>query len=304
MRRGLLAMALLLSLLCAACSSGGGEVAVEEDGCTLWYPLSPKVEDELWLIPGKEEGSGAALGEEYRSVSLEEAGVEGLMALLLAGPEEGELYDPFPEGTSLKSWRQEEDLVFLDLSEAYGGLSGVDLSLADGCILLTLCQLPKVERVYLTVEGRPRPFRDQVLSREDLLLSNGNGSERQVELRLWFPGGEGLAAEERVVTLAPGDREDIAALLALLAGPESGELEAVCPEGTTLLSLTCREGCYTVDLSRSWLEEPGEEDPQRLWAVADTLAELEPGCSVLFRVEGQALGSYGGLDLTRPLKSE
>lgn len=302
MRKGLLAAALLLSLLCAACSSGGGEKTVEE-GCTLWYPLAPTAEDDLWLIPGKEEGSGAALGEEYRPVSVEEAGVEGLMALLLAGPEDAKLYDPFPEGTGLKSWRQEEDLVFLDLSEAYGGLSGVDLSLADGCIVLTLCQLPGVERVYLTVEGRLRPFRDQVLSREDLLLSNGNGSERQAELRLWFPRGEGLAAEERMVTLAPGDREDIAALLALLAGPESGELEGICPEGTTLLSLSCREGCYTVDLSRSWLEEP-EEDPRRLWAVVDTLAELEPGCTVLFQVEGQALEAYGGLDLTRALESE
>ena len=60
----------------------------------------------------------------------------------------------------------------IDLSEAYGGLSGADLTLADGCIVLTLCQLSEVERVYLTVEGRPRPFRDQLLSAADFLLEN------------------------------------------------------------------------------------------------------------------------------------
>lgn len=60
----------------------------------------------------------------------------------------------------------------VDLSEAYSGLAGVELSLADGCIVLTLCQLEGVEEVYITVEGRPRPFRDQVYTREDFMENN------------------------------------------------------------------------------------------------------------------------------------
>ena len=61
----------------------------------------------------------------------------------------------------------------MDLSEGYNGLSGIDLTLADSCIVLTLTQLEEVDRVYLTVEGEQRPFRDSVLTAADFVLDNG-----------------------------------------------------------------------------------------------------------------------------------
>lgn len=57
------------------------------------------------------------------------------------------------------SWEVEEGRLHLDLSEQYGGLSGVDLTVADACLTLTLCQVEGVESVYVTVEGREIPYR-------------------------------------------------------------------------------------------------------------------------------------------------
>lgn len=164
MRRRLLPLALVLALLCAACTPPGGEKTPAEGEAEVWFPTQ---------VNGD---TGSALEREYRSLPEEEP-IGALLSLLLAGPEDPALTGAFPQGTEVRSWRLEGETALVDLSEAYGGLSGADLTLADGCIVLTLCQLPEVERVYLTVEGRPRPFRDQMLQASDFLLENGEGEE-------------------------------------------------------------------------------------------------------------------------------
>ena len=160
MKKRLLVLGLMLVFLCAACAPGAGKDGPAEG------------EAEVWFLAQKNGDTGSALAQEYRSLP-EEDRIEALLILLFAGPEDPELTSPFPQGTLLKSWRLEGETAMVDLSEAYGGLSGADLTLADGCIVLTLCQLPEVKRVYLTGEGRPRPFRDQLLSAADFLLKNG-----------------------------------------------------------------------------------------------------------------------------------
>ena len=157
MSRRIAALLLLLGLLCAPCAGGTGE----KEGRYSAYFLN-----------AQGRGDDAALGWESRETPEGAGEVEGLMALLLGGPVSDELRSPFPQGTLLRGCGVTDGVASVDLSEAYEGLSGVGLTLADGCIVLTLCQLEGVESVYLTVEGHPRPFRDQVLSPRDFLLDN------------------------------------------------------------------------------------------------------------------------------------
>jgi germination protein M len=288
----LLPLLLALALLCTACGGGRSARRTTQSQYAVYF-----LSDTDTAQTGE-----TALGLEYRTLPQGKGGVAGLMSLLLSGPETMGLRSPFPQGLTLRSWRIEDGLVTLDLSEAYGGLSGVELSLADGCIVLTLCQLESVERVYLTVEGRPRPFRDRVYTPSDFLLDNGSDGPAEAQAELWFLQGDGLAAEERTLSLAVGDQVAVAALQALLEGPESVELSPVAPAETQLLSLTEQDNLFTVDLSAQWLE--GEEDPNRLWAMVRTLTALEPEAKVLFQVEGQSLEHFGGLDLTEPLTLE
>lgn len=289
MRRRLPVLLLLLVVLCAACGVAG-EVFPREtvgEGLTLYY------------LVGEGDPREILLDGEVRDVPGDSAGE--VLSALLAGPESLELRSPFPPGTRVRSCREEGDLAIVDLSEAYGGLSGIGLTLADGCIVLSLCELDHIQRVYLTVEGRPRPFRDQVFTAGDFLLDKGSDQERQQTVRLWFLRGETLDAEERTLSLRMGDQVEIAAIQALLSGPESGELKPICPQGTQLLSLTREGENYVVDLSGGWLE--GEEDPRRLQALAGTLLELDPEGRVVFLVEGQPLEAFGGLDLREPLSA-
>ncbi len=274
MKGRVLALALAAALVCAACG-GRGEQAQGPEG------------DRLYFLQVDQGLEGATVVFEERPDAQDQTTAAGLARLLLSGPEGEGLTSPFPRGTTLRSCRMEDGVALVDLSEAYGGLSGVDLSLADGCMVLTLCQLEEVEAVYLTVEGRPRPFRDQVLTPADFLLPDGTDQEREVEVLLWFPQGEGLGQEERTIQLAPGDQTAIAALQALLDGPESGALGPVGGEGVKLLGVR-REGCvYQVDVSGAWLE--GEDPDQSLSAMVRTLTGIDPGAEVVLLVEGQRL---------------
>lgn len=293
----LMILMLVLALLCAGCGERGhGEVETEE------YPVC--------FVTGEETAEGgdggiaskSVVDWEYHALPPGQRALDGLIRTLLAGPEGEGLASPFPRGTSLRGWRQENGVVTLDLSEAYGGLSGVELTLADACIVLTLCRLEDVEAVYLTVDGRPRPFRDQVLTPADFLLEEGEPGEREVEAALWFPAGEELGREERTLRLAAGDRIEVALLQELFSGPESGELDRACPEGTVLRSLSLDGDRAAVNLSARFLE--GEEVPLRLWAVVQTLEGVIPGVRVRFQVEGLALEEYGGVKLGQGLKVE
>lgn len=154
--RKAIALALALSLLLVGCAGGGGDGERKPGECTLWFAAA--------------HGSpqSAALGSETRTLPTGES----LLPLLFQGPQSEELTSPFPAGTALRGSRVEDGTAYVDLSEAYGGLSGAELTLADACVVLTLCQLDGVDRVYITVEGEPRPYRDQVLSPDDFLLDN------------------------------------------------------------------------------------------------------------------------------------
>ena len=168
MRKRVLWAALALLVLCTACTPNP---AVEPN----------QGDYTLYFVSAENRTDGAALATEGRDLAPDGEEVEGLLALLLSGPESASLRSPFPAGTALRGVSIEEGTAHVDLSEAYGGLSGVDLTLADGCVVLTLCQLEEVEAVYLTVEGRPRPFRDRVYTPADFLLDNTMPEEAQQE---------------------------------------------------------------------------------------------------------------------------
>lgn len=159
------ALALALSLLLAGCGGepGSGEKAPGEYA--------------LWFTAAHGSSQSAALGSEARVLP----DGEDPVTLLLQGPQSEELSSPFPAGTALRGSRVEDGIAYVDLSEAYGGLSGAELTLADACVVLTLCQLDGIDRVYITVEGEPRPYRDQILSPEDFLLDNALGTRTETE---------------------------------------------------------------------------------------------------------------------------
>lgn len=95
-----------------------------------------------------------------------------LILALLNGPENDALSSPFPRGLTLRGCKLEDGHLLVNFSEQYGGLADISLTLADYCLVLTLCQLEGVERVEITVMGNPIPHRShQILTAQEALLA-------------------------------------------------------------------------------------------------------------------------------------
>ena len=153
-----LAALLAALLLLAAC---GGREDREEQDFVLYY-----------LLEGEPVHGSALDWEPYPGEA--DPGPEELLTALLAGPAQEGLVSPFPRGVSLLSWDWDEEepgVLRITLSEQYGALTDISLTLADYCIVLTLSQLEEVEGVEIRSGGHSAGYRShQTLRADEALL--------------------------------------------------------------------------------------------------------------------------------------
>lgn len=284
MRRTLGRLALALAL---ALAFGCAPAREKDRGLVLWFPVDP----ELNMV------SAALDACPYQGT---EHTIPALMSALLAGPpeEELELTSLIPAGTRVLSWSLEEGVASVELSAAYAGLVGVDLTLADCCITLTLAQLPGVEGVRVTVNGGGQSYRDRrVLYPEDMLLAVAEESPAEVTAALYFrrEGGDQLGFELRRFRLSE-DRVPVKEVLdALAAGPEDEGLVPLLPEGLTVRSAWVDQGLCTADLSAALLDLPEGRRALAVSSIAETLRSLDGVEQVQILIEGEPVGPVDGL---------
>lgn len=123
---------------------------------------------QVYFLNQAEDGT-QALRAEGRTLPAQEEVVEELLQALLAGPESENLERTIPSNVVLRGWSLSKGLLTVDFSSRYGSLSGIDLTLADYSVVLTLTQLEEVEAVMITVEGELLTYRDhQRLTPQDV----------------------------------------------------------------------------------------------------------------------------------------
>ncbi len=262
---------------------------------------------QLWFItdPAGGLGSAAAMGTcPYEG----EETVPQLMAALLAGPYMGSgLVSPFPADTRLLGWSQEGDILELDFSGAYGELVGMDLTLADYCITLTMTQLADVEGVRITVNGGGVPYRDrQILYAHDVVFSGAEEEPVELSAALHFrrTGTAELGYELRSFRLTEHESPALVVLEALAEGPQDEGLEPLLPEGVEVYSARVDGGVCHADFSAALLDNiPQAESDRRLLiqSLVDTLCSIDSVESVQIMVEGETVSRYGGVDISQPL---
>lgn len=152
MKRWLL---MLLAVLVLAGAAGCSRIQKEKtDGYALYFTVS-----------GEQEYGAALDTQPYEGA--EPANVDTLLEALLAGPTREDLTSPFPRGVSVVRWELDEEsgTLKLTMSEQYSGLGDISLTLADYCIVLTLCQLEGVEGVEIHSAGYSSNYRSHQLLR-------------------------------------------------------------------------------------------------------------------------------------------
>ena len=120
--------------------------------CACWQKGEPSTEYYLYFLPAASTSYGSALAAqpwEGTGTALNEE----LMQDLLAGPTQEGLRSPFPKGLTLQSMEAEGNTIHITLSEHYSELTDMSQTLADACIVMTLCQLPGIEAVEISTDG-------------------------------------------------------------------------------------------------------------------------------------------------------
>ena len=87
--------------------------------------------------------------EEYRN-DIPEVSLLEILECYLAGPQSSDLTTPFPKGLVILSAEQDGDLLQLVVSMEMTGLSGLELTLACGCLTLTCLALTDAQQVQIT----------------------------------------------------------------------------------------------------------------------------------------------------------
>lgn len=281
-------LALLLSGLLLLLSGCGAAVrqAEEEAGLNFYYSVASDTQ------------SGSAIAPE-QDASVE-SNVPDVMRRLLRGPESLELQRTFPEGTALLTWSLTDGGLTLNLSEAFGSLSGMALTCAEYCIVLTASQLEGVKTVTILVEGKILPGAvSGPLTAEDVVLKGETEDPFTVSSQLYFPlvDHSGLGVEYREFEVESMDLTAQAngVLRQLLQGPQEAEMEPFL-NGTGLLEVTrvAGERCY-VELDSATIVALCADESRfavYLYALVDSLTELEGISSVTFQLDGAEIPGW------------
>lgn len=285
-------LALILAALLLASCAASDEPENQEAGALIYY-----------LAPEDEARGGDRIRSSRELLDLPEdadelAQAQAIVERLLAGPSEVGLLSPLPEGAELLSLEIRDRTAYVDLGEPLRELSGVDLTLADYCLTLSLTELESIRAVVVTAQGRdigqqPKP----VFYERDVLLSDMDDLLQTVEVTLYFLDANGaLVPEKRSLSLYEGQTLAEALVSALLEGPENRELQRAIPEGFSVNYVRVDNGMCYVSLPATSLEQlPEEEQAQRmiLWSLAESLYSIDSIEEIRLLADGEELDMFG-----------
>lgn len=183
----------------------------------------------------------------------------------------------------------------MDMNPVYATLSGVELSMADYCITLTLTQIPEIRSVQTTVNGGLLAYRSsQNFTARDVLISSAEDVVATVEVTLYFCDiNSFLVGEQRMLELYEGDTRAEALVEALSKGPEGGrtDLFSSFPDGFAVQSVWVKDGVCYVNFSSAMLKDLPQELNTVLptQALRDSLRSLENVREVRFLVDGEVV---------------
>ena len=260
---------LLAALLLTACAAEPEQPS--PDDYTLYYAAS------LGMSAGGDAIRGCTVSVADSAAMETQTLAETLLMLLLSEPKDDALRSPFPSGTSLQKLTVAGGRAQVDLSAQYGRLSGIDLSIADACVTLTLTQLRGVYAVRITANGRELPYREtQLLTAADALLSSGEDVTRPINVSLFFldrATGE-LRSQAQTLMLYEGQTRVSAVLDALKRGPAGDDtLAALLGDAVTLVSSHTENGVCYVELSG--VRETAEDETKALESLERSLLSLD-----------------------------
>jgi len=214
----------------------------------------------------------------------------------------GENPSPFGEGLYLRGLTITGRRAYVDISPRYAELAGIDLSLADYCITLSLTELEGISAVSITAGGKELFYRpNRVMMERDVLFSDMEDVIETVEVALYFLNTENvLVPERRVLELYEGQTLAESLISALLAGPLDRELTSPITEAFVVNGIRVENGVCYLSLPADSLEALPEEAKQQevlIRSFANSIYSMETVEELSVLVDGVEQEYIGLVDL-------
>ena len=307
-RIGIWLLALLLVWTAAGC--GTKSTAAENTSAYLRLYCPADLSEKNKSAGGGDAVNGIPIS--WKQVRGDDRGrqqqAQYIMELLLGGCTDKAFICPVPEGTTVNSCTVTGGTVSVDLSREYEQMVGVERTIADYCITLSLMQLDGIYAVRLTVNGLlPEGRTNGVYTSAEVLLTSPEDIVRTVKVTLYFPTGGGtLAGEDRRLTVYEGETVAQAVVKALTERPMDSYTgsEQLLPEGFAVLDTKVEGGTCYLNLAGSvtaLLPEDSTDQERMIQGLVDSLCSLEDVSQVQLMVDGEYQMMLGCVPISRPL---
>lgn len=278
-------------------------------GCSREEPKDPGI-FYYYRSDTTYSGTDGVFAPEVRDLSGLRGDPQKLLALYLSGPVTGGLVSPLPSGTEITDWRLEGEFLTLDFDPSLAQLSGIDLTIAAGCLARTFLPLTGTKTLVLKAGGALLGGQTAMrLSTSDLALRDDSLDRLLQELTVYYTTSERRYLIGQEVRVDPAAQESLPfQLLELLTTPPEGtELRSALPSGTVIRSVSVKEGLCTVELSpafenRRFYSHTGQL--LSLMSIVNTLTALPQIDRVELVVGGNLLIRYGVLSIPEPLQRD
>lgn len=309
-RIGIWLLALLLVWSAAGCGTKNAADGTENTSAYLRLYCPAELGEKNKSAGGGDAVNGIPIS--WKQVRGDDRGrqqqAQYIMELLLGGCTDKDFICPVPKGTAVNSCTVTGGTVSVDLSREYEQLVGVERTIADYCITLSLMQLDGIYAVRLTVNGLlPEGRTNGVYTSAEVLLTSPEDIVRTVKVTLYFPTGSGtLTGEERRLTVYEGETVAQAVVKALAERPMDSYAgsEQLLPEGFAVLDTKVEDGTCYLNLAGSvtaLLPEGSTDQERMIQGLVDSLCSLEDVSQVQLMVDGEYQMMLGCVPISRPL---
>lgn len=244
---------------------------------------------------------------EVRELTAAQDDLTPALELYLRGPETAGLECPIPAGTRVLSWSRSGDALQLHFDESLAMLTGIELTVAAGCLARTFLEMTGAETLVLTADGALLDGNTAMtLPLSGLALYDDTPDKLHGKATVYYTDAQRRYLIGSSVTVNLNDASEIPGYLLeqLLQPPPGSGLSSPLPGGTQIRSVSVEDGLCTVDFSAEFENRRFYSRSAQLLTLAgvvNTLTELEHIDRVEFSVDGNLLIRYGAVTISEPL---
>jgi len=226
---------------------------------------------------------------------------------LIKGTSNSKLTRIMDKGTKLLDMTKINQQTVVDFSSEFLTNDPTKDTLAVYAVTKTLCQLPGISEVKVTVEGKDIIGADGnvlgFLSGDDINVESDENKDEAKYIALYFTDSESgkLVKEIRTVTITDTQPIEQYIVNELIKGPISKNHLSVLSPDTTVISVQTTDGTCFVNFASNFVSKnsgTNEKENAAIYSIVNSITELDTVKSVQFLVDGKKISDFGTNDLS------